>query len=256
MSGELLRVVVTVAPGDEEPARARLLGLVPGGFEETGGPGRLELVAYTDAAGAARVRASFPGAAATAVTPGWEDAWRDFHAGVVAGGVWVGPPWDAAPPGLPSVVIDPGRAFGTGAHPTTRLCLELLASVPPGSLLDVGCGSGVLSIAAARLGFGPVHAVDVDPVAVETAAANAAVNGVVLDARLADAVDGPLPAADVAVANILLGPVAAVLRRLDAVWAVTSGYLAHERPDHPGWEHVRALRCDGWGADLFRHPSV
>ena len=69
--------------------------------------------------------------------------------------------------GLPAVVIEPGRAFGTGAHPTTRLCLELLAELARGSLLDVGCGSGVLAVAGAKLGFRPVHAVDHDPVAVD-----------------------------------------------------------------------------------------
>ena len=90
-------------------------------------------------------------------------------------------------------MIDPGRAFGTGAHPTTRLCVELLARAERGSLLDVGCGSGVLSIAAARLGFGPIRAVDNDPVAVETTIANAAVNGVVIDAALLDGEVDALP---------------------------------------------------------------
>ena len=87
---------------------------------------------------------------------GWEDRWRDFHHGVVVGRFWVGPPWEEAPAGVEAIVIDPGRAFGTGAHPTTRLTLELLQELEPGSLLDVGCGSGVLSIAAAKLGFAPV----------------------------------------------------------------------------------------------------
>ena len=81
-----------------------------------------------------------------------------------------------------AVVIDPGRAFGTGAHPTTRLCIELLATSARGSLLDVGCGSGVLAIAAARLGFSPIAAIDDDPIAIETTLANAAVNGVGLHA--------------------------------------------------------------------------
>jgi len=96
------------------------------------------------------------------VAQGWEDAWREFHHGVEIGRLWVGPPWEAAPSGAIPVVIDPGRAFGTGAHPTTRLCLELLQEVEPTSLLDVGCGSGVLSVAAAKLGFAPVGAFDID----------------------------------------------------------------------------------------------
>ena len=134
-------------------------------------------------------------------------------------------------------MIDPGRAFGTGSHPTTRLCVELLARTPRGSLLDVGCGSGVLAIAASRLGFAPVLAIDVDPVAVETTRANAAANGVELDARVVDALSGPLPAADVAIANVLLAPVEAILARLNASEAITSGYLAGERPAHRGWAH-------------------
>src|SRR5437016_3537985 len=82
---------------------------------------------------------------AAPVENGWEDRWRDFHRPIRIGPLWVGPPWEEAPPGAVAVWIDPGRAFGTGAHPTTRLCLELLLDVRRGSLLDVGCGSGVIA---------------------------------------------------------------------------------------------------------------
>ena len=102
--------------------------------------------------------AAFPHADRTEVEAGWEDRWREFHRPVRVGPLWIGPPWETAPGDALAVVIDPGRAFGTGAHPTTRLCLELLLDLPRTSLLDVGCGSGVLSIAAARLGFGPSSA--------------------------------------------------------------------------------------------------
>jgi ribosomal protein L11 methyltransferase len=115
------------------------------------------------------------------VADGWEDAWRGFHHGVQVGRIWVGPPWEAPPADALAVVIDPGRAFGTGAHATTRLCLELLQGVEPTSLLDVGCGSGVLSVAAAKLGFAPVTAVDIDEVALEVTRANAAANDVEVD---------------------------------------------------------------------------
>jgi ribosomal protein L11 methyltransferase len=149
-------------------------------------------------------------------------------------------------------VIDPGRAFGTGAHPTTRLCIELLARITPtGSLLDVGCGSGVLAIAAARLGFGPITCIDVDPVAVETTLANAAANGVTVEAEVLDALSEPLPVADIAVANVLLGPVETILARVEAREAITSGYLERERPAHPRWAHAETAVLDGWAADRF-----
>jgi ribosomal protein L11 methyltransferase len=114
----------------------------------------------------------------------------------------------------------------------------------------------VLAIAAARLGFGPVTAIDVDPVAVEATIANASRNGVALDAFVADALCDPLPTADVAVANVLLDPVTRILPRLDARVAVTSGYLAGEVPAHPGWEREASLERDGWAADLFRRATV
>ena len=96
----------------------------------------------------------------------WPGAWRDFHHGVRIGALWVGPPWEQPSADAVAVVIDPGRAFGTGAHATTRLCLELLQDAEPGSLLDVGSGSGVLSIAAAKLGFAPVAVRRIAPVVV------------------------------------------------------------------------------------------
>jgi ribosomal protein L11 methyltransferase len=179
------------------------------------------------------------------VPVGWEDEWRSFHHGVHVGRLWVGPPWE-------SVVIDPGRAFGTGAHPTTRLTLELLQELEPGSLLDVGCGSGVLSIAAAKLGFAPVLAVDADAVAVETARENAARNGVQIESRVADALVDPLPRVDVALANIALDVVERLAPRLDARVLATSGYLDGDEPSLSGWDKVGRRTADGWAADLYR----
>ena len=242
------------AVGDEaEPLRARLLELVPSGLEEVSNGDVVELAAYVPVAQVDVLLDAFPGAVVEPVPQGWEDAWRSFHHPVVVGGLWIGPPWEQAPDPARAVVIDPGRSFGTGAHPTTRLCVELLArTAGRGSLLDVGCGSGVLAIAGARLGFAPVVAVDVDPIAVETTAANATANDADVDARLVDAESGALPGADLAVANVLLRPVATVLARLDAVEAITSGYLSGERPAHDGWEHVEVQSLDGWAADRFR----
>ena len=251
MSSRLVRVSVRAALSHAEEVRALALELAPGGFEEAETADTLTVSLYVEEGEVDRVRRAFPDADVTPVQPGWEDGWRAFHRPARAGGLWIGPPWEQPDPGEPAVVIDPGRAFGTGAHPTTRLCIELLARCERGSLLDVGCGSGVLSIAASRLGFDPIRAVDNDLIAVETTIANAAVNGVVLDATLADGESDELPRADVAVANVLLVPVEKILARLDAATAVTSGYLATDHLAAPGWCLVERVALDGWAADRF-----
>ena len=244
-------MAIRVPPGERERAIALMLELAPEGFDEIDQDGEIEFGVYTDGAGEARLRAVFDPVESTAVPPGWEDGWRAFHRPVEVAGLWIGPPWEMPPPGEPHVVIDPGRAFGTGAHPTTQLCVELLAGAARGSLVDVGCGSGVLSIAAARLGFAPLVAIDDDPVAIEATRANAVANGVELEARVVDALREPIPVADVAVANVLLAPVAAILERLVATTVVTSGYLEGEVPAHLGWGRTSTVTLDGWAADRF-----
>jgi ribosomal protein L11 methyltransferase len=149
-----------------------------------------------------------------------------------------------------TVVVDPGRAFGTGAHPTTRLCLELLLAAEPRGLVDVGCGSGVLAIAAAKLGHAPVVAVDLDEPAVAAARANAERNGVSIDARRLDALADPLPAAPLVVANIALAAVEALGDRVDAECVITSGYLVSDQPALHGFRRVQRRELDGWAADL------
>lgn len=121
--------------------------------------------------------------------------------------LWIVPSWHEAPdPTAINLILDPGMAFGTGSHPTTRLCLEWLErTVQPGdSVLDYGCGSGILAIAAARLGAGEVAGVDIDPQAIEAAEANAARNEV--SARFSDSGQMLVGEYDVVVANILSNP--------------------------------------------------
>jgi ribosomal protein L11 methyltransferase len=228
-----------------------MLELFPGGIEEREQDGGIELAAYTDAAGEARMRTAFDAVTSADVAPGWEERWRDFHHGAQIGPLWVGPPWEQAPDGIAAVVIEPGRAFGTGAHPTTRLCLELLASLPRGSLLDVGCGSGVLAVAAARLGFAPVYAVDNDAVAVATSIANAAVNGVEIEVFEADALAAELQKTTVAVANLTLETVEKLVPRVRSPQVVTSGYLVTDEPEHAGRKRAERRELDGWAADLW-----
>jgi ribosomal protein L11 methyltransferase len=147
-------------------------------------------------------------------------------------------------------VIDPGRAFGTGAHPTTRLTLALLQEQRPGSLLDVGCGSGVLSIAAAKLGFAPLVAVDVDTEAVAVTRENALANGVEVDARVCDALTEELPETGLVVANVALDVVETLLARVPASRVITSGYLERDEPRVAGWRTLERRTEGGWAADL------
>jgi ribosomal protein L11 methyltransferase len=231
-----------------------MLELFPEGFAEVEGE-RVELAAYTDAAGEERLRAAFGRVATEEVADDWAERWREFHRGVRIGPLWVGPPWEAAPSDAVAVVIEPGQAFGTGAHATTRLCLGLIAALPRGSLLDVGCGSGVLAVAAARLGFSPVYAIDADPAAVDAATANARRNAVRVDVALADLHEDELPAADVGVANVALPEVETVAGRLGCERLVTSGYLADEWPRLPAYHLVERRTADGWAAELYRRDD-
>lgn len=232
-----------------------MLELVPEGFEERDRGVEVELAAYTDAHGGSRIARAFGAAQEDDVPTDWAERWRTFHRPSRAGPFWIGPSWEGAPDEAIAIVIDPGLAFGTGAHATTRLCLELLAEVPPGSLFDAGCGSGVLSIAAAKLGFSPVHAVDDDPFAVETTIENAKANGVVVVANAGDVTSLSLPTVDVVVANIALETVELLAARLDAGELVISGYLERDAPSTPGWERVERRTLDGWSADRLRRAS-
>ena len=229
-----------------------MLELFPQGFEEVERADGVELVAYTDASGEERLWEAFGGASGADVGEGWEDGWRRFHRPVRVGRIWVGPPWEEPDADALAVVIDPGRAFGTGAHPTTRLCLELLQELEPTSVVDAGCGSGVLAVAAAKLGFAPVHAVDNEQAAVEATRSNAAANGVEVAARWVDVLTEELPEAGLTLANILLDAVERLALRIRSPLFVASGYLVADQPRLPsGWHRVDRRASDGWAADLF-----
>jgi ribosomal protein L11 methyltransferase len=129
--------------------------------------------------------------------------------------------------------------------------VELLARAERGSVLDAGCGSGVLAITAARLGFEPVFGVDVDEAAVQVARDTARANEVAILVTQGDVVRDELPAVDLVVANIELRAVEELLARRAAARAITSGYLASDRLHASCWRAVDRLELDGWAADVF-----
>jgi len=268
----VLRLAVRVRRADAELALAELLPLAPGGVEEIdlgesveyavyGAPGELPALPDLEAAaGAALV-----GVSTREVADDWGERWKRFHQPIEVGGrLFVRPPWSPEPgpaSGVLDVVIDPGQAFGTGAHATTRLCLELMLGVEPrGALVDVGCGSGVLAIAAAKLGWAPVVAVDFDPLSVEATAVNARVNGVELDVRRGDLRREAMPTAPTIVANLLRPLLLEYAERLATPppeRLVASGLLREEADEvaaafaRPGLREVRRAEGGEWTAVLL-----
>lgn len=241
----MIRLAIRVRREDAELVLAELLPLAPSGVEEVtlddgaieyavyGSPGELPaLPELRAAAGGALVAIS-----TSEVADDWSERWREFHRPLVLGDrLTVRPPWTEGGSTRLDVVIDPGQAFGTGAHATTRLCLELLLaladSVPSrGSFVDVGCGSGVLAIAAALLGFHPVTALDIERESVEATLSNAERNGVVVGARRFDLRSEQVPSASVVAANVLAPPLldwAASGRGEWPGWLILSGILVTE----------------------------
>jgi ribosomal protein L11 methyltransferase len=209
----VIRLAVRVDGAHAELVLAELLELAPAGVEEVqledgiveyavyGPPGELPgLPDLRAVAGGALVEIS-----TSEIADDWSERWKRFHRPVLIAppasddgtpspipALHVRPPWEAASSKrdgpVRELVIDPGQAFGTGAHASTRLCLALLMELatcepPSGPLLDVGTGSGVLAIAAAGMGYAPVLGLDHERESVHAARENAAVNGVELDVR-------------------------------------------------------------------------
>jgi len=231
------RFTLRVPASQADAALLRMLEWFPQGIEHEEDGDHVLLAGYAEQPPA-------PGLAEQTVEEGWQDRWREHHRPVRCGRLWVGPPW--SPPEQIAVVIDPGRAFGTGAHGSTRAALELLQQLEPGPALDIGCGSGVLSIAALRLGFGPLHAVDIDPLAVQATHINAARNDVELSAERRDVLADPLPPAPLWLANLELHLLEPLLRRPDRPPLVLASGLL-ERQTLGG--RPRAV-VDGWAAEL------
>ncbi len=250
----MIRLAVRCRPELAERVLADLLELVPGGVEEVGEvsgmfeyavygpPGELPAMPSLEAGvGEGMIEIS-----SSEIPDDWADRWRDFHEAIsIANGrLVVRPSWEANPDppddeaeevvGI-DVVIDPGQAFGTGAHATTRLCLEFLleladAGEASGPLGDLGTGSGVLAIAAAKLGWSPVSGYDSEIASVQAAAANAAANGVELELERRNLREQPAPGVPTLVANLTAPLLEAVAERLESPPAtlVCSGLLAGE----------------------------
>ncbi len=206
----------------------------------------------------------------------WPQHWKKFHNAVSAGKIWVGPPWqrDLAPAGLHAIVIDPGQGFGTGSHPTTWMVLNLMQALGGhGGIVDVGCGSGVLAIAADRLGHKPVIAIDNDQSAVEDAKTQIESNGTLggfIEVHLGDALDRnnrPIWAGKPVtslVANIVLNPLLLLAERLKdfpVKNVIVSGLLrsqgerAAQAFAEAGYVVVERLDRDGWVALRLEHSD-
>ncbi len=256
--GELVRLAIRVRASAAEAALARLRPLKPGGAAERLAGDAVEYALYgaagelpDEAALRALAGDALLGVSRAPVAGGWETAWHAHLPRVEAGGFAIRPPWIAGAPD--DVVIEPGLTFGAAAHPTTRLCLDVLRGQTPfsGGAADWGCGSGVLAICAARAGFEPVLAVDVDPAAVALTRENARANGVAVEARRLDVTKARPPYAPTVVANLTLPLLraAAALPGPPPRTLIASGVLAgqadavvaawgmreRERRVHDGW---------------------
>lgn len=268
----MIRLAITAPADVADRVLAALIEIAPSGVEQVdhdetvefavyGTPGELPELAEGEAdVGGIRVTVS-----GTEVPDDWAERWKRFHTPIlIQNRLYVRPPWEgpSSNPDVIDIEIDPGRAFGTGAHATTRLCLELLYDLanqgPQGSLCDLGCGSGVLAIAAAKLGYETIEALDADPLAIDATNLNAKDNGVTLQAvRRTNLRDEPAPKADVMTANLmrpLLLRVAQLMTHHPKT-LILSGLLDHEADEvaaafSPLTEQ-RRLSDRGWSALLM-----
>lgn len=269
----MIRLAVRCQPELAEQVLAELTVLAPNGVEEERGPDYVEYAIYGGAGelpelGEIEVAAGdgLVELVATEVPDDWADRWQDFHKPLLVGErLWLRPSWEQPRADAIDIVVDPGRAFGTGAHPTTRLCLELLlelqaAGEAQGPLADFGTGSGVLAIAAAKLGWSPVTGYDHEQASIEAAKANALANGVEVHFERTNLRE-QLPALPPTVVANMTAPVLKdVARQLKSVPAalICSGLLPSELDDvatafAPAGLDEAERRVDGdWAALLLR----
>lgn len=268
----MIRLAVRVDREHAELALAELLTLAPGGLEEVdvsdavveyavyGAEGELpDLGDVRAAAGDALVEVR-----SAVVEDDWADRWREFHRPLRIDAdppLHLRAPWHPPADGL-EVVIDPGQAFGTGMHPTTRLCLELLLTLPREreAVADLGCGSGVLGIAAAKLGWRPVDGYDHEAESVAATRDNARANGVAMGAHRWDLRRDPVPQAPLVLANLLRPLLLELAARMAEPprTLIASGLLAEEADEvaaaFAGLREDDRRERDGWAAVLLRRP--
>jgi ribosomal protein L11 methyltransferase len=275
----MIRLAVRCRPEQAEAVLAELLELAPNGVEEERMPDGVEYAIYGgpgEVPDLGELRAALGDDQVEVLTSSipddWADRWTDFHRPiVVAGRIRVRPSWWEREGEAIDVVIDPGQAFGTGAHATTRLSLELLVELADvgrsgGALADWGTGSGVLAIAAAKIGWGPLLGCDRERAALDSARANARANDVALELRHVDVREQAPPIAPTVVANLtapLLGECGRHLAGAKELprALICSGMLVREA-DEVGEAFARAglsereRRSDGdWCALLLQRSS-
>ena len=263
MSAPVVRLSIRVHADRAETALADLLPLLGRGAEERDLGASIEYAIYLpegelpppDAirrlAGDALV-----GTLIEPVPEGWDRRHLEHLRRIEVAGLTIRPPWLDGDPG--DLIIDPGTTFGAGTHESTRLSLELLvAAEPGGALCDWGAGSGILAVAAARLGWDPVIALELDPQALGVIEANAAANGVRVDARTADLLTGGLPWAPTVIANLTPALHEGVAGRSRPERLIASGFLARYADDIAAlYAPLREVdrRVDGEWAALMLAP--
>jgi len=272
----VIRLAVRCSPDQADLVLAELTVLAPNGVEEEHGPGYVEYAIYGGAGELpelGEIDAVVAGrpieVSSTEIPDDWADRWRDFHKPLLVGDrLWLRPSWEPEREGAIDLVVDPGQAFGTGAHPTTRLCLEYLleladAGEANGPLVDLGTGSGVLAIAAAKLGWSPVTGYDHESAAIEASASNAAINDVEVDLHRMNLRETLPELAPTCVANMtspILKAIASHLAPpLPNTW-VLSGILPNELNEvaesfvPSGYSEADRRQSGDWAALLLRRP--